>query len=101
MPAFMDGNSKKKGQRADRKYDFDTAAAKFDINLLDDPNILATIKFAMLQGGAIRLGLTQDLGALAVGIYGVGEPTTKYVRNVNELQTLFAKIYEAFGGEEA
>lgn len=100
MPAFMDGNSKKKG-RADRKYDFETENSKFDVNLLDDPKIMATIKFVMLQGGAIRLGMTQDLGACAVGIYGAGDPVTKYVRNPSELEALFAKIYGAFGGEEA
>lgn len=32
------------------------------------------------KGGAVRIGLTRDQGAWAIGVYGKGEPFTDYVR---------------------
>jgi len=40
---------------------------------------------AALSGGAIRIGLTRDMGALAVGVYKGEEYGTEYVRPTENL----------------
>ena len=47
-------------------------------------------------GGALRIGLTRDGGALASGVYGLGEPYTAYIRPSDDLSLLLDELTNAF-----
>jgi hypothetical protein len=47
-------------------------------------------------GGALRLGYSRDGGAYAVGVYGDGDPYTLYHPPEDDIDSLLAKIENAF-----
>jgi hypothetical protein len=47
--------------------------------------LLDIIVGTAMSGGAIRVGLTRDLGALAIGIYKDGDYGTEYIRPTDDL----------------
>jgi len=52
-----------------------------------------------LRGGAVRLGYTRDGGAYAIGVYGLGEPYTEYVRPSEDVEGYLRELAEAFVGQ--
>jgi hypothetical protein len=52
---------------------------------------------AALQGGAVRVGLSRDLGVLALGIYKGDDYKTEYVRPEEDLAQAVREISQAWG----
>lgn len=72
----------------------------FDVESIWTDRFRAAVDLALSEGGAIRLGLTRDGGALAVGIYGLGgEPTTEYLRPSDDADAFWDELYHAFKGD--
>ena len=93
-----DHESKKKRSPAVRKT-FQREQQKFDTTTIFTESFRDAIELALNEGGAIRLGLTRDGGALAVGIYGLGnEPSTEYLRPSDDLEQFWHDLYESFKG---
>lgn len=82
------GSGRNQSNNAKRLDKLKKDRPKFDLSRLDSDLMLAAIGRAALRGGALRIGLTRDGGALAVGVYGDGEYTTVYM-NEFEDQTDF------------
>lgn len=100
MPRGYDSDGNRTGKGAPkRKLTLNTQRSEFNTDLLKAPQVLEVILFVMQEGGALRFGLTMDKGALALGIYGLGEPTTKYVRTQEELEELLDAVYHGFKGD--
>lgn len=97
MPVFMDRDPKNKGKRADRKIELQTGS-DFNLSYITAESLLPTLEIVLSEGGALRLGLTRDGGALAVGIYGYGDPQTKYARTETEYLAIMEAVYKAFKG---
>jgi len=47
-------------------------------------------------GGALRLGYSRDGGAYAIGVYGDGDPYTLYCPPDDDIDSVMAKISNAF-----
>ncbi|MCK4960119.1 MAG: hypothetical protein KAT00_11980 [Planctomycetes bacterium] len=75
---------KGKTRRTREKYMFN------DTNGVD--HLLALILGHALQGGAIRVGLTRDEGALAIGVYQGDNYGTEYVRPTEDLAQIVREI---------
>ncbi len=58
--------------------------------------IANAISTAADHGGAIRFGYTRDGGAFAIGIYGLGDPYTEYLRPDDDVEGFLAQVQEAF-----
>lgn len=73
---------------------------KADWKTLDGIQLLEAIQAITAAGGAIRLGLTTDGGAYAIGIYGDGPtPYTEYLRPSDDLNDFFASLAKSFSEE--
>jgi len=100
MPAFMDNDSKKKRKSAPGERKLEKRGKTFDVTNLDNATVWEAIAVVIAAGGAIRLGLTRDGGALAVGIYGDGEPYTEYVRGGDDVIEFFVDVRKLFEVQE-
>lgn len=59
----------------------------------DDLGLLMNLQVGMcLMGGAVRVGLTRDMGALALGLYMGNEYDTEYVRPDESLEVALRTI---------
>jgi len=96
MPKGYDSNGNKMSKAGTRKLTLRTKSSNFDTSLLAGAEVQEVLAFVLQEGGALRFGLTQDGGALALGIYGLGDPQTKYVRSADELTELLQAIYLSF-----
>lgn len=68
-----------------------------DWDRADAEQLKATIAAMGQYGGALRLGLTRDGGAYAVGIYGDGnDPYTLFVRPDEDLNEFLREIEQTF-----
>jgi hypothetical protein len=68
---------------------------------VNSANLIELIDMASRCGGAIRLGLTSDGGALAMGVYGDGNsPYTVYANSVEGMEEHIAGIYAVFESTE-
>lgn len=62
-----------------------------------DPELLRSAIAATARvGGALRLGYSRDGGAYAVGVYGDGDPYTLYLPPDEDIDTLLARVENAF-----
>jgi hypothetical protein len=62
-----------------------------------DPNVLRdTVSAVTLRGGALRFGYTRDGGAYALGIYGLGDPYTEYIRPSEDIEAFLQEVTTAF-----
>jgi len=96
MPAFMDNEPRKKGRKPAPERKLEKRGKAFDVSTLDNATVWESIAVVIAAGGAIRLGLTRDGGALAVGIYGDGEPYTEYVRGGDDVIEFFVDVRKLF-----
>ncbi len=94
MPAFMDNEPRRKGKKAANFKMFSEQRRQFDDTNLLNADQVATVKFAIQEGMAIRFGLTKDGGALCIAIYKDGDVKNAYVRDDDELNEFFAVLYE-------
>lgn len=97
----MGQNDHKRGNREPerKRRTFERERQQFDPTTIISEEFKAALEIALTEGGAIRLGLTRDGGALAVGIYGLGnEPSTEYLRPSDDAASFWAEVYAAFKG---
>lgn len=101
MPKGYDSNGNRMGgDKRKRTLKLNTERSEFDTRLVMRQNVFELVEFVLQEGGALRFGLTMDKGALALGIYGLGEPQTKYVRTEAEFDELLDAVYHGFKGDE-
>lgn len=67
-------------------------------NEVDREIILRVITAATRAGGAVRFGGTRDNGALALGVYGDGDPYTEYFRDGDDCATFIEDLTNVFTG---
>jgi hypothetical protein len=60
--------------------------------------IMALTAVMAARGGAVRVGFTRDLGALAVGLYDGDDQGTEYVRPSEDRDSALDEIAEAWCG---
>lgn len=91
---------KKNPREPKERKTFTRQREQFDPTTIITDEFRAALEIALAEGGAIRLGLTRDGGALAVGIYGLGgEPTTEYLRPSDNQADFWGELYHAFKGD--
>jgi len=94
-----DANLRNSREPKQRKS-FTRQREQFDVRSIWTDAFREAVDIALSEGGAIRLGLTRDGGALAVGIYGIGnEPSTEYLRPSDDADAFWAELYAAFKGD--
>lgn len=77
-----------KSKRASEQYTFGDDHAT-DV-------LLCLIVGTSLVGGALRVGLTRDGGALAIGVYAGEEYGTEYIRPGDDLEAELRKIADGW-----
>jgi hypothetical protein len=65
-----------------------------DIEQIDPAVLLSTIAAVVRIEGALRLGVSRDGGAFAIGIYGDGDPYTEYVGADEDINEYLGKLRE-------
>lgn len=87
--------AKQKAARSRRRSNAGTT----DIRTLEHAAIVALYIVAAENGGAVRLGLTRDGGAVAVGCYAGDEYATEYVKPSEVFDDALREIVEAWWPE--
>lgn len=72
------------------------AAGGFDITALEWVPLVALVEVLAEAGGAVRIGLTRDGGALALGIYLGDDYATEYVRPSENFSVALEEIAMAW-----
>lgn len=67
-----------------------------DWGMVSAEKLRDTISAVTLRGGALRFGYTRDGGAYALGIYGLGETYTEYLRPSDNVEGFLDELAEAF-----
>lgn len=67
-----------------------------DWNSADAEALRGAIAIVARTGGALRLGYSRDGGAYAIGVYGDGDPYTLYCPPDDDIDTVIARIANAF-----
>lgn len=70
----------------------------FDVEALYCAEFIRALTAVTNKSGALRIGLTRDGGALAVGIYGDNEPYTEYVDDAAAVGEYFNGLADYFDG---
>lgn len=65
-------------------------------DVINSKTITDLIQSATRSGGAVRFGATRDHGALALGVYGDGEPYTEYFRDPDEFDDFTQELINVF-----
>lgn len=95
MP-IQDRESKNKSRRR-RNRGKQEAATWSDVN----PAVVGTFTSRLAEAGfAVRIGKSRDGGALAIGIYGDGDPYTEYARPSDDVLALLDEIALDLLGED-
>lgn len=68
----------------------------YQLTFLDWLQVQALTRCVVKQGGAVRVGLTRDGGALALGIYVDQDYGTEYVRPTEDLGEALSDIAQAW-----
>lgn len=72
-------------------------AEPYQFSSLDAAELLLGLIIGMaMDGGAIRVGLTRDMGALAIGIYKGEEYGTEYIRPNEDLSNEVRSISQGW-----
>jgi len=91
------GNSLEKLGKAERRVSLPGVPGQKQSWRDVDPGVLIdTIQTVALAGGAIRLGYTRDGGAIAIGVYGDGDPYTVYVSPRDNLADTLRAVRDGF-----
>lgn len=67
-----------------------------DWNTANPETLRECIAIVAKTGGALRLGYSRDGGAFAIGVYGDGDPYTLYCPPDDDIDTIIARITNAF-----
>lgn len=78
-----------RGKRAD-------ATARYELSADHLMHLAALTHAFATSGGAVRIGLTRDGGALAIGCYAGDDYGTEYVRPSEDIGRAVAEIAEAW-----
>lgn len=70
--------------------------ATADWRSVNAEKIRGCIAVAGDHGGAVRFGYTRDGGAYAVGVYGLGEPYTAYMRPGDNVEDFLDDLVQAY-----
>lgn len=89
--------AKQKAHRRGRR----DAGEQADFTAVDAIPMLAAIAVAGRSGGAIRLGLTRDGGAYAVGCYQADDYATEYIRPSEHWEQAWDEIVAAWWPERS
>lgn len=81
--------ARRSAKRSDNTVNWDIVSQTVITNLIES---------ATRAGGAIRFGGTRDNGALALGVYGDGEPYTEYFRSGSELEDFAKDLINVYNG---
>lgn len=73
-----------------------SSTGSMDLRTTDWIGIAALITAFAEAGGAVRVGLTRDMGALAVGCYLDDDYVTEYIRPNEDLRGALIEIAEAW-----
>lgn len=89
---------KRKEENANRKFkDLPQSNSRgADWTEVDGVLIAKAVAVVGRMGGALRLGYTRDGGAYAVGVYGDGDPFTKYCPPGDEIESLLRRLIETY-----
>lgn len=71
---------------------------EFDLTRLDADMLFGALDAAIRGGGALRIGLTRDRGALAVGVYVDGASETVYLNAEDDQAEFWATIVSVYAG---
>lgn len=71
-------------------------AGVYDITALEWLPVVALVEALVAYGGALRIGLTRDGGALALGVYLADDYATEYVRPAENLTAALEEIAVAW-----
>lgn len=70
---------------------------RYELELLNHELLWLAIYHICMSGGAIRFGLTRDGGALAIGIYGDGDPYTEYLKPDEDITRYLEELIHDYG----
>lgn len=92
-------------RRPVRRYGVNTSpTGSMRWTLVNSASLLELVDLATAVGGAIRLGLSRDGGALAMGVYGDGpEPYTLYSATTEGMEdhiSALGAVFEAMAVEQ-
>lgn len=88
------GAGKNTTPNSNRLASLKKSRGQFDLSGLDAGRLLTSLGIAIERGGALRIGLTRDRGALAVGVYVDGASETVYL-NADDDQAAFWDTIDA------
>lgn len=86
------GSGKNSAPNAKRLDALKRSRGQFDLSGLDTSRLLTSLGIAVERGGALRIGLTRDRGALAVGVYVDGASETVYLNEGDDQAEFWDKI---------
>lgn len=69
---------------------------QFDVVSIDLRAFILCLEQVTAKQGALRVGLSRDGGALAIGIYGDGDPYTEYIDSPDDTAEYFSGLAEYF-----
>jgi len=90
-----DRSKERENKRVKRQAERSQRSA-VDILTVDGDTFLKCLEVVCRCEGAIRVGLSRDGGAFAIGIYGDGDPYTEYVGAGEDINEYFANLAEYF-----
>lgn len=97
MPKGYDSNGNRTTGTGSRSFQ-PRQNSRYDMEAFAWEEYSECLKAVLAAGGALRLGMTRDLGALSVGVYGDGDPYTEYLRPGDTGASFFAEMRVAFEG---
>jgi len=73
-----------------------SSQAVFDWDQVDWTALICLVKAFTAEDGALRIGLTRDGGALALGCYLGDDYATEYIRPAEDFQAALSEIAQAW-----
>lgn len=72
------------------------SAGAFDITAIAWLPLVALVELLAANGGAVRIGLTRDGGALALGVYLEDDYATEYIRPAENFEAAIEEVARAW-----
>lgn len=83
-------------QREQKRQQRRRARSQVDVDDFPASEFMITLRAAIAVDGALRVGVTRDGGAWAIGVYGLGEPFTEHANSGQMLADLFEELQVEF-----
>jgi len=84
--AAQEARDKKRAAAAERRQEKRRVQGKVDVGSLPWLTLAALVAEMAETGGAVRIGLTRDGGALALGLYQGDDYATEYIRPNEDIE---------------